>query len=120
MPQYVDGFLLPILKKNLPAYKKMAAEGAKVWKKFGALDYKECVAEDMKAGGATSLFPVMVGLKAGETVVFSYIVFKSRAHRDQVNKRVMDYFSKKYEKKNMKMPFDMKRMAYGGFNVLVK
>ncbi len=117
---YVDGFVLTVPAKKLKAYKKMAAEASKVWKKFGALEYKECVADDMKPEHVTFTFPIMAQAKKGETVVFSFIVYKSRAHRDRVNTKVMAYFDKKYKDKNpADMPFDMQRMAYGGFKTIV-
>lgn len=116
---YVDGFVIPIPKKNTVKYKKMALEGKKAWLKFGALDYKECKIDDAKPKGVAFNFPKMAGAKPGETVWFSFIVFKSRSHRDEVNKKVMAYFSKKYADKPMDMPFDMKRFAYGGFTVEV-
>jgi alkaline phosphatase len=118
--RYVDGFVLVVPKKKLKAYTKMAKDASKVWKKFGALEYKECVAEDMHPENITFTFPKMAKAKKNETVFFSFIVYKSRAHRDSVNKKVMAYFSKKY-KDNMHddMPFDMKRMAYGGFKAVV-
>jgi uncharacterized protein YbaA (DUF1428 family) len=94
----------------------MARVGAEMWMKHGALDYKECVAEDLKTKWGMSFSKVMK-LKPGETVVFSYIVFKSRAHRDRVNAKVMKEMEKMGEMKEM--PFDMKRMVYGGFKVLV-
>lgn len=120
MAKYVDGFLLVLPKKNLPAYKKMATEGMKAWKKFGALDYKECVIEDAKPKGVTLTFPKLTKVKPSEVVVFSYITFKSRAHRDQVNKKVMKYFSEEYKgPAEDAMPFDMKKMSYGGFEVFV-
>ncbi|MFA5877173.1 MAG: DUF1428 domain-containing protein [Candidatus Paceibacterota bacterium] len=119
---YVDGFVLIIPKKNVSAYKKMAAEGVQIWKKFGALDYKECMGQDLKPskGNPVLSFTKMAKAKSTDTVWFSYIVFKDKKHRDAVNKKVMDYFSKKYaDKKHEDMPFDMKRMAYGGFSVAV-
>ena len=122
MAKYVDGYVLVIPVKNIAAYKKMATLGGKVWKKYGALDYKECVAEDIrpKGMGLVPQFPKMTGLKRGETVVFSYIVFKSRKHRDQVNAKVMkDPLMGPENWKDKPMPFDPKRMAYGGFTVLV-
>ncbi len=120
MAKYVDGFVLVVPKKNLAEYKKLATEGAKAWKKFGALDYKECVIDDAKPEHVTFTFPKMMSAKPSEVVVFSYITFKSRTHRDQVNKKVMAYFEEKYaDQKEQSMPFDMKRMAYGGFEVLV-
>lgn len=111
---YVDGFMIPILKKNLKAYKKMALLGKKAWMKHGALDYKECVGDDLAAKWGTP-FPRLMKLKAGETAIFAFIVFKSRAHRDRVNAKIMQEFADGPKE----MPFDMKRMAYGGFKVLV-
>lgn len=121
---YVDGFVLVVPKKNLAEYKKMAAAASKIWRKYGALDYRECVGEDLSPpgmGGMKALtFPKMAKAKPDETVVFSYIVYKSRAHRDKVNAQVMkDPFMNDPEMKDKPMPFDMKRMAYGGFEVLV-
>jgi len=116
--QYVDGFVLPVPKKNLAAYRLMAKKAGKVWRDHGALEVKECVAEDVKVGKLTS-FPQSVKLKPGETVVFSWIVYKSRAHRDRVNAKVMKdpRLAKMMDPK--KMPFDAKRMIYGGFETLV-
>ncbi len=118
---YVDGFVIPIPRKNTAKYTKMAREASKVWKRFGALDYKECILNDVRPDKVvTQTFPKMAKIRPGETVWFSYITYKSRAHRDQVNKKVMAYFSKKYDKNtSMQMPFDMKRFAYGGFKVVV-
>lgn len=117
---YIDGFLLPVPKNKVAAYRKMARFGAKLWKKHGALEFRECVAHDLKNSmtGGRSLFPKMVKAKRGETVVFSYIVFKSKAHRDRVNKKVMSDPSMA-GMGDVDMPFDVKRMAYGGFCVLV-
>lgn len=121
--QYVDGFVLVVPKKKLAAYRRMAKEGANLWLKYGALDYKECVGDDLKPdmGGMKVLtFPQMTKLKPSETVVFSYITYKSRAHRDQVNAKVMkDPSMNDPKNKDKPMPFDMKRMAYGGFKVIV-
>ena len=114
---YVDGYVLPVPKKNLKAYVLMAKMGAKMWMKHGALDYKECVGEDLETRWGTP-FSKMMKLKPGETVVFSYIVFKSRAHRDRVNAKVMKEMEKMGEMKEM--PFDAKRMVYGGFKVIVE
>jgi len=114
---YVDGFVLVVPRKNVATYRKMASEAAKVWRKFGALDYKECMMDDGKPKFTVLTFGKMTKVKAGETVWFSYIVYRSRAHRDAVNKKVMAYFHAKYDKKDMQMPFDMKRMAYAGFRV---
>ncbi len=116
---YVDGYVLPMPKKNLKAYARMAKMGAEMWMKHGALDYKECVGEDLETKWGTS-FSKMMKLKPGETVVFSYIVFKSRAHRDRVNAKVMKEMEEMEKKGNMQvMPFEMKRMVYGGFKVIV-
>jgi len=123
---YVDGFVIPIPKKNTAKYKKMAREAARIWKRFGALDYKECIGDDLHIRGSMGMpaplsFVKVAKAKTSETVWFSYITYKSRAHRDSVNKKVMAYFSKKYaHKKNEPMPFDMKRFAYGGFKVAVQ
>lgn len=116
---YVDGFVLAIPKKNTAQYKKMATEASKVWKRFGALDYKECMINDPKPPFVIFTFSKMAKTKPSETVWFSFIVFKSRAHRDAVNKKVMAYFEKKYDKNNMPMPFEMNRFAYAGFKVVV-
>ena len=115
---YVDGFVIPIPKKNKARYKKMAQEGCEAWLKFGALDYKECIIDDTPKG-VTMTFRKMAGAKADETVWFSFITYKSRKHRDQVNKKVMAYFAKKYGDNPWDMPFDMKRFATGGFKVEV-
>lgn len=116
---YVDGFVLVIPKKKAAEYKKIANEACAVWKKFGALDYKECMIDDAKPKFVTFTFGKMAQAKPSEAVWFSFITFKSRAHRDSVNKKVMAYFEKKYGKDQMEMPFDMKRFAYAGFKVEV-
>lgn len=115
---YVDGFIVPVPKKNMKAYRAMAAKAGKVWREHGALDYKECIADDVKVGKWTS-FPRSVDLKAGETVVFSYIVYKSRAHRDRVVAKVMKDPRLADTMDPRKMPFEGKRMIYGGFKILV-
>jgi len=121
MAKYVDGFVIPIPSKNTGKYTKLAREASKVWKKFGALQYMECILDDVNPGKMLKLtFPKMAKVKSGEKVWFSFIVYKSRKHRDSVNKKVMTYFSKKYKKKDMKMPFDMKRFSYGGFKAMVE
>ena len=111
---YVDGFVLPVPVKNLRAYRRMAQLAGKVWREHGALDYREFVADDVKVGKWTS-FPRSVKLKRGETVVFSWIVYKSRDHRDRVNAKVMKdkRLAKMMDLKAM--PFDGKRMIFGGF-----
>jgi uncharacterized protein YbaA (DUF1428 family) len=116
--QYVDGFILPVPKKNLKAYQTMAKKACKVWLDHGALDYRECVAEDVKLGKWTS-FPRSVKLKKGETVVFAWITYKSRKHRDAVNAKVMKDPRLAKMMDPTKMPFDGKRMIYGGFDTIV-
>ena len=115
---YVDGFVLPVPKKNMKAYLAMAKKAGKVWKDHGALDYKECVADDVKVGKWTS-FPRSVKLKKSETVMFSYIVYKSRKDRDKVLAKVMKDKRLAAMMDPKKMPFDAKRMIYGGFTVNV-
>ncbi|MGE3684704.1 MAG: DUF1428 domain-containing protein [Bdellovibrionales bacterium] len=117
MAGYVDGFVLPIPKKNIPAYKKLAKLAGKVWLEHGALDYFECVADDVKSGKQTS-FPQSVKLKKGEAVFFSYITYKSRSHRDRVLAKVMKDPRLQLDMKSM--PFDVKRMIWGGFKPIVK
>jgi uncharacterized protein YbaA (DUF1428 family) len=117
---YVDGFVLVVPKNKVSEYRKMATEGSRMWKKFGALDYKECIIDDAKPKFVTFTFPKMAKAKKNETVWFSFITYKSRSHRDAVNKKVMAEMDKKYkDQKNAPMPFDMKRMAFGGFKVIV-
>lgn len=115
---YVDGFVLPVPKKKLEAYRRLAKKAGKVWRDHGALAYMECVADDVKPGKITS-FPQSVKLKTRETVIFAWIVYKSRAHRDRVNAKVMKdpRIAAMCDPKNM--PFDGKRMIYGGFKKLV-
>lgn len=113
---YVDGFLIPVPKKNLAAYRAMSRAAGKVWREFGALEYRECAGDDI---AAKSLFTRMTRLKPGETVVFSWIVYKSRAHRDRVNAQVMKDPRIATMMEGKAMPFDVKRMAYGGFSVFV-
>jgi len=118
MATYVDGFLLALPKKNIEEYKKMARAAGKVWRKYGALEYKECVIDDQTPNSIAHTFAKAAKAKPDETVIFAFIVFKSRAHRDKVNARVMqDPAMKQYE--TMPMPFDMKRFSYGGFEVMV-
>lgn len=116
---YVDGFVVPVPKKKLKAYQAMAQKACKVWLEHGALDYKECVADDVKKGKWTS-FPQSVKLKPGEVVVFAYVVYKSRAHRDSVNAKVMKdpRLNEMCDPNNM--PFDGKRMFWGGFKAIVE
>lgn len=120
MPRYVDGFVIPLKKKNLAAYRRIAAKACKIWKKYGALDYVEAIGEDLKIKGMVMSFPKMAKIKAGETVVFSFITYKSRAHRDAVNKKVMQDPVLQNMCDPKKSPFDFKRMAYGGFKAFVE
>lgn len=120
--RYVDGYVLVVPAKNVKAYKKMAGEGGEIWMKCGALQYMECAADDMTSVAAWGglPFPKMIDAKKAEKVFFSFIVYKNKKHRDAVNKKVHKEMDKVYaDAKNMKMPFDMKRMAYGGFEAIV-
>ena len=114
---YVDGFVVPVPKKKLAAYRRLATLAGKTWRKHGALQYVECLADDVSSGKVTS-FPQAVKLKKDEVVVFSYVVYKSRAHRDAVNKKVMSDPSMQMDPKSY--PFDGKRMFWGGFKPIVK
>ena len=118
MARYVDGFIVPVPRKKLAAYRRMAQKAGKLWKEHGALEFIESVADDVKKGKWTS-FPRSVKLKPGETVVFAYIVYKSRAHRDKVIAKVMKDPRLASMMNPKEMPFDGKRMIYGGFHVLV-
>jgi uncharacterized protein YbaA (DUF1428 family) len=115
---YVDGYVLPVPKKNLSVYRQIAQKAGKIWREHGALEYRECVGEDLKSGWGVT-FPKMMKAKSSETIFFSYIVFKSRAHRDKVNAKVMKDKRLNEMMNDSAMPFDCKRMVYGGFNVLV-
>ena len=115
---YVDGFVVPVPLKNLAAYRRMAKKAGKVWREYGALDYKEWISDDVKVGKLTS-FPRSVKLKRGETVVFSWIVYKSRANRDRVNAKVMKDPRLADMMDPKSMPFDGKRLIYGGFKLLI-
>lgn len=121
---YVDGFVLVVPKKKAAAYKQMAELGKKIWMKHGAIDYKECVGDDLQPKGMPGPKPLsflkMAKAKSSETVWFSFIVYKSKKHRDEVNAKVMkDPAMNDPKWKDKPMPFDMKRMAYGGFKVIV-
>lgn len=118
MARYVDGFVIPIKKRNVKAYLRMAKAGAAMWKEHGALAYTECVGEDLKVPFGMG-FRRMAKLKPDETVVFSWIVYRSRAHRDKVNAAVMKDPRMSDPAMTESMPFDMKRFAMGGFDVLV-
>jgi uncharacterized protein YbaA (DUF1428 family) len=115
---YVDGFVVPVPKKALATYRSMAKKAGKVWREHGALEFRESVADDVKVGKWTS-FPRSVKLKPGETVLFSWIVFKSRAHRDRVNAKVMKDERLAKMMSGTDMPFDGKRMIYGGFKIVI-
>jgi uncharacterized protein YbaA (DUF1428 family) len=115
---YVDGFVVPVPVKKLAAYRRMARKAGKIWKEYGALDYKEWISDDVKVGKLTS-FPRSVKLKRGETVVFSWIVYKSRADRDRINAKVMKDPRLADMMDPKTMPFDGKRLIYGGFKILV-
>ncbi len=116
---YVDGFIVAVPRKNIAAYRKMSTKAGKVWREHGALDYREWIADDVKPGKLTS-FPRAVKMKPGETVVFAWITYKSRAQRDKVNAKVMADPRLKNMMDMKSAPFDGKRMIYGGFESLVK
>ena len=113
---YIDGYVLAVPKKKLKAYVAMAKAGENIWCKHGALEYKECAGDDLKVKFGVP-FTRMMKTKPGETVIFSFFVFKSRAHRDRVNAKVMKEMEKMEMPKDM--PFDMKRLVYGGFKTVV-
>ncbi len=115
---YVDGCIVPVPKKNLAAYRRLARKAGSIWKEYGALEYVECIADDVPEGKVTS-FPMSVKLKRGEVVAFSWIVYTSRAHRDRVNKQVMA--DPRLSGMNPKtLPFDGKRLIFGGFKTIVE
>lgn len=116
--EYVDGFVVPVPKKNLPAYRRMATKAGKIWREHGALEVIECVADDVKPGKHTS-FPQSVKLKPNEVVVFSWILYKSRKERDRVVAKVMKDPRLAHMMKPNAMPFDGKRLIYGGFKTMV-
>ncbi len=116
---YVDGFVVPVPKKKINEYRSMARKAGKIWREYGALEFRETVADDVKVGKWTS-FPRSVKLKPTETVVFSYIVYKSRAHRDRVLAKVMKDERLAKMMQGQEMPFDGRRMIFGGFKSLVE
>ncbi len=118
MAQYIDGFVIPVPRKNLAAYTRIAKQACKIWLEYGALDYKESVGDDLDHKFCRP-FPKGIRAKTGEIIIFAYIVYKSRAHRDQVNAKVMKdpRIAQMCDPKNT--PFDCKRMLYGGFKVIV-
>jgi uncharacterized protein YbaA (DUF1428 family) len=117
---YVDGFVIPVPKKNVKAYTKMAQWGKRVWMKHGAIGYYECVGDDLKTMPGAGDFKKLAKTKPNETVFFSYIVYNSKAHRNAVNKRVMKDMNSMKDAMPKSMPFDPKRMAYGGFKAVVQ
>ena len=119
MAHYVDGFVIPVPEGNLGAYLDMARQAGKIWREHGALEFRECVADDVKMGEVTS-FPRSVHLEEGETVVFSWIMFESREQRDRVNAEVMKDARFEEMMKSEAMPFDGQRMIYGGFSTAVE
>ena len=119
MSHYVDGFVLPVPTENLPAYQAMAEKAAKVWLEHGALEYRECVGDDMDVNFGLP-FTTGVNAHAGETIVFAWIVYESRAHRDEVNAKVMQDPRLCEGMDEKTMPFDCKRMLYGGFKTIVE
>ena len=118
--QYVDGFVIPVPRRQLAYYRRIAQKAWKIWKEHGALAYVEAVGDDLKPKGIVATFPKHARVKAGETVIFSFILYKSRAHRDRVNAKVMkDPRMNAMMEQGASMPFDMKRMVYGGFKSIV-
>jgi uncharacterized protein YbaA (DUF1428 family) len=118
MPNYVDGFVVPVPRRNIDAYRRLARKFGRIWRQHGAVAYVECVADDVKPGRWTS-FPQSVKLKPNEVVWFSWIVYKSRAHRDRVNAKVMKDPRVAGSMSPGAIPFDGKRMIYGGFKVAI-
>jgi uncharacterized protein YbaA (DUF1428 family) len=118
MARYVDGFVLPVPKKNLPAYQRISTAAGKVWREHGALEYIECVGDDVATNMGVA-FPKLAKARSGETVVFSWIVYKSRSHRDRVNAKVMAD-PRILKSMTGPMPFDVKRMSMGGFRSIVE
>ena len=119
MAHYVDGFVIPLPKKNVNTYGRMAKKASKVWRDHAALEFRECVGDDLNVKMGLP-FPRGIKTKPGETVLFSFIVFKSRAHRDRVNARVMKDPRLAKMMGSKAMPFDVKRMMYGGFKTIVE
>jgi len=115
---YVDGFVLPVPKKNLDSYRRLATQASEIWKEHGALEYRECVGEDLDTEGMGTTFPRALAVSPDETVVFAWIVYESREHRDQVNQKVMA--DPRMSEMPEDMPFDVDRMLYGGFEAIVE
>jgi uncharacterized protein YbaA (DUF1428 family) len=119
MARYVDGFLIPIPKKNVPAYRRLAKKAAKIWMELGALEYRECIGDDLSPK-MPATFPKTLRAGRGDTVIFSWIVYRSKAHRDRVNARVMKDPRMLAMMDPENNPFDVERMLYGGFRVMVE
>lgn len=115
---YVDGFVLPVPRENLDAYRRLATEACEIWKEHSALEYRECVGEDLQVDGMGMPYPEALNMKADETVVFAWILYESREHRDEVNRKVME--DPRMAEMPVEMPFDVERMLYGGFETLVE
>ena len=115
---YVDGFVIPLPKKNVEAYRKIARKAGKIWREYGALEYRECVGDDLNVQMIKATFPKLVKLKPGETVVFSWIRYKSRSQRDRINAKIMK--DPRIAAMGTEMPFDGNRMSYGGFRTIVE
>lgn len=115
---YIDGFVVPVPRQNIDSYREMSAQCGKIWRELGALEFRECIADDVKPGTLTS-FPQSVDLQEGEVVFFSYIVYNNRAERDAINAKVMEDPRMKDMMDPATMPFDGKRMIYGGFETIV-
>jgi uncharacterized protein YbaA (DUF1428 family) len=118
VPRYVDGYVLPVPKKNIEKYRNMSRKAGKVWREHGALEYRESAGDDINVKGI-GRFKDIMKLKPGETVVFAWITYKSRAHRDKINKKVMEDPRLKSMMDLKDMPFDIKRMVFGGFKIIV-
>jgi uncharacterized protein YbaA (DUF1428 family) len=119
MPHYVDGFVIPLHKDKIETYRKIAEEAGRIWKEHGALEYYECIGDDLEVKDQVP-FPKIIGAKSDETVVFSWIVFESREHRDAVNQKVISDPRLRDMMNDGAMPFDLERMAYGGFKSIVE
>ena len=119
MPHYIDGFVIPLPKEKIDQYREIAEQACKIWMEHGALEYRECIGDDMEVKDMVS-FPQLAGAKPEETVAFSWIVYKSREHRDEVNAKVMADPRIQSMGEKDSMPFDCKRMAYGGFKTIVE
>jgi uncharacterized protein YbaA (DUF1428 family) len=120
MPKYIDGFVLPIAQDKVEEYRAIASQAAAIWREHGALEYRECVGESLEVQMGTTSFPAIAGTKPGETVIFAYAAFESRAHRDEVNAKIFADPRMNEMCQQAAMPFDPSRMAYGGFQTIVE